>query len=51
LDKDIEDIKKQIKNLPQGNNASLYDNLKTLFQCEEWEVEDKQNKTVEDFYN
>lgn len=50
LDKDIEDIKKQIKNLPQGNNTSLYDNLKTLFQCEEWKVEDKQNKTIEDFY-
>ena len=50
FNKDIEDIKKQIKNLPQGNNASLYDNLKTLFNCEEWEVEDKQNKTIEDFY-
>ena len=46
----IEDIKKQIKNLPQGNNASLYDNLKELFKCEEWEVEDKQNKTIADFY-
>ena len=46
----IEDIKKQIKNLPQGNNASLYDNLTTLFNCEEWEVEDKQNKTIADFY-
>ncbi len=46
----IEDIKKQIKNLPQGNNASLYDNLKTLFQCEEWDIEDKQNKTIADFY-
>lgn len=46
----IEDIKKQIKNLPQGNNASLYENLKELFKCEEWEVEDKQNKTIEDFY-
>lgn len=46
----IEDIKKQIKNLSQGNNASLYDNLKELFKCEEWEVEDKQNKTIEDFY-
>ena len=50
LDKDIEDIKNQIKNLPQENNASLYDNLKTLFQCEEWDIEDKQNKTIEDFY-
>lgn len=50
FNKDIEDIKKQIKNLPQGNNASLYDNLKTLFQCEEWDIEDKQNKTIEDFY-
>lgn len=50
LDKDIEDIKKEIKNLPQGNNASLYDNLKTLFQCEEWDIEDKQNKTIEDFF-
>lgn len=50
LDKDIEDIKKQIKNLPQGNNASLYDSLKQLFKCEEWEVQDKQNKTISDFY-
>lgn len=51
FNKDIEDIKKQIKNLPQGNGGnSLYENLKELFKCEEWEVEDKQNKTIEDFY-
>ena len=51
FNKDVEDIKKQIKNLPQGNGGnSLYENLKELFKCEEWEVEDKQNKTIEDFY-
>lgn len=44
----ISDIYNKLKN---DTSINLYESLKTLFQCEEWDVEDKQNKTIDDFYN
>lgn len=43
----ISDIYNKLKN---DTSINLYESLKTLFQCEEWDIEDKQNKTIEDFY-
>lgn len=37
--------------LTNNTNANLYQSLKELFKCTEWEIEDKQNKTINDFYN
>ncbi|WP_406618236.1 hypothetical protein ACJA27_01535 [Mycoplasmopsis lipophila] len=43
----ISDIYNKLKN---DTSINLYESLKTLFQCQEWDIDDKQNKTIDNFY-